>query len=93
MKNRKKIKGAALIKSTISHLLIVLRYQPLCQSNANKQYPYLVVGYEINIIRIAINLNENIITEGKHIIHGELKENIIVMNEKSRKNQGGILTK
>ena len=47
-------------KLLISHLLITLEYFTFCQSNAKAYYTYYVVGYEINIIRIFMDLNKNI---------------------------------
>ena len=52
-----------LTKLLISHLLTALEYQTLLQSNAKTQYSYLVVEYEMNLIRIFTNLNETISNE------------------------------
>ena len=48
-----------------AQLLIAIVYQTLYQSNAKTIYSYLMVGYEMNLIRIFPNINENISNELK----------------------------
>ena len=49
-----------LTRLLIPHLLIALEYATLYQSNAQPQYFYLMVSYEKDLLRIFMNINENI---------------------------------